>query len=96
MQGQYLIETVESHNGLRFSDQGNSLDWYASNAFGGTNYVNTPVGAVSHVDEPNLVGVNNAYVYFGLWAGSKNFGICAWNSRNTPYFQAVGDPLVAR
>jgi hypothetical protein len=36
------------------------------------------------------------YPYLGLWATGKNFAICAWNARITPYFQAVGDPFVTR
>jgi alpha-tubulin suppressor-like RCC1 family protein len=90
----WLIETVESFNGQRFTGQGNFVEWFSSNAFGGTNYSNTPVGAVSHVEEPSLGGVEDSSTYFGLWGGGKNFAICAWNSRLTPYFQAVGDPFV--
>lgn len=92
----YIVETIESNNGKRVSDSGNFLQWFSTNAFGGMNYANTPVGAVSHTDEPFLGGVNDVAKYFGLWATGKNFGISAWNSRNTPYFQAVGDPLVTR
>jgi hypothetical protein len=92
----WLIETIESFNGIRNSGQGNFVEWFASNAFGGTNYSNTPIGAVSHVEEPFLSGVENAPIYFGLWASGKNFAICAWNSRQTPYFQAVGDPWVTK
>ena len=61
-----------------------------------TSYTNTPVGAVTHVSEPGLPGVNDAAVYFGLWAGGKNFAISAWNSSRTDKFQAVGDPLVTK
>jgi len=75
---------------------GNFIQWFSSNAFGGTNYSNTPVGAVTHVEEPFSPGVENSQIYFGLWAAGKNFAICAWNSRRTPYFQAVGDPFVRR
>lgn len=92
----WLIETIESFNGIRNSGQGNFVDWFSSNAFGGTNYSNTPIGAVSHVEEPFLSNVENAPIYFGLWASGKNFAICAWNSRQTPYFQAVGDPWVTK
>ncbi len=52
-----------------------------------------PIGAVTHVDEPGFAG-NYASIYFGLWAGGKNFAACAWNSRWTPYLQAVGDPWI--
>ena len=94
----WLIETVESWNGTHdaYSGQGNFTKWFSSNAFGGTNYSHTPVGAVCHVFEPNLSGVNDAAIYFRLWASAKNFGVCAWTSRLTPYFQAVGDPFVTQ
>jgi hypothetical protein len=75
--------------------QGNFTQWFAQRAFGGTNYENTPVAAVSHTDEPNL-GVNDPAIYFGLWASGKIFAICAWNSRYTEMFQAVGDPFVRK
>jgi hypothetical protein len=48
------------------------------------------------VDEPGLYGISDPGAYFGLWAAGKNFAICAWNSYNTPYFHAVGDPFVRR
>ena len=94
----YLIETIESYNGQRNGGgfEGNFLDWYASNAFGGTNYSNTPVGAISTVEEPLLGGNGDPGLYFGLWVTGNNFGICAWNSRTSPYMQAVGDPLLRK
>jgi alpha-tubulin suppressor-like RCC1 family protein len=93
----WIMETIESFNGTRGGcGQGNFIQWFSSNAFGGTNYLNTPVGAVSHTEEPLLPGVNDSAAYFGLWAAGKNFAICAWKSRRTPYFQAVGDPFVTR
>jgi len=95
--GCWIIETVESFNGLRIDPgYGTFIKWFSSNAFGGTDYSNTPIGAVSHVDEPFEAGVNDAAIYFGSWAAGKNFAICAWASRLTPYFQAVGDPFVAK
>jgi hypothetical protein len=94
--GWWVIETIESYNGQRsyVGIDGLFLRWFSSSAFGGTNYSNTPVGAVTHVDEPGLSGINNPYTYFNLWAIGKSFGIAAWNSRQTPFFQAVGDPFV--
>jgi hypothetical protein len=92
----YLIETLESYNGQRILGCGNFIQWYSPDAFGGTNYSNTPVGAVTYVDEPFLPGVNSASEYFGLWASGKNFAICAWNSNGTTNLQAVGDPFIAR
>ena len=90
-----MIETVESFNGWRSWGQGNFIQWFCAVAFGGTNYENTPVAAVSNTDEPYGAG-NVPGQYFGLWAAGKNFAICAWNSRGTDRFQAVGDPFVRR
>jgi hypothetical protein len=95
--GWWIIETVESFNGIRGGfGQGNFTQWFASNAFGGTNYSNTPVGAAGHTEEPGLGGVENSAIYFGLWASGKNFAICSWNSRQTSFFQSIGDPLITR
>ncbi len=93
----WIIETVESFNGSRqWPQMGHFSQWFSADAFGGTNYMNTPVGAVTHVEEPTLFGVNKADLYFGLWASGKCFGSAAWNSRNTAFFQAVGDPFVTK
>ncbi len=92
----WIIETIESFNGQRAGDGGNFIKWFSSNAFGGTNYSNTPVGAVCHTEEPGYNGVENGSVYFGLWQSGKNFAGCAWNSKKTPFFQAVGDPLITK
>ena len=62
----------------------------------GTNYSNTPVGAVTYTDEPDLPGVNSPSIYFGLWESGKSFAICSWASRNTPRFQAAGDPFIIK
>jgi hypothetical protein len=94
--GWWLIETVESFNGQALSGMGDYIDWFRPDAFGGTNYSNTPVGAVTHVDEPFLPFVNDSSIYFGYWAGRKTFGISAWMSRKTPLLQAVGDPFVTK
>jgi len=96
--GWWIIATVESFNGQRAqsSVQGNFIKWFSPNAFGGSSYSNTPVGAVSYVEEPGVPFVENDYIYFGLWATGKNFGICAWNARGTDFFQAAGDPLVTK
>ena len=92
----WVIETIESPNGQRYqTDYGNFIQWFSASAFGGADYSNTPVGAVMYVDEPWLPYINYAPTYFGLWAAGTSFGICAWQSRLTPYFAAVGDPLVA-
>jgi hypothetical protein len=95
--GWWIIKTVESFNGKRDSgNQSNFIKWFSPNAFGGTNYSNTPVGGCSNVEEPGLEGGNIISSYFSLWSSGKNFGVCAWNAVNTPFFQVVGDPFVAR
>ncbi|HXP59291.1 MAG TPA: hypothetical protein VN829_02315 [Dongiaceae bacterium] len=92
----WLIDTFESFNGQPHSGQGNYWEWFYQAAFdSATNYENTPVGAITHTDEPDGL-FNLPYPYLGLWVAGKNFAICAWNTRQTPYFQAVGDPFVTR
>jgi hypothetical protein len=93
--GWWIIETMESFNGQPRGGQGDFNMWFDHRAFGGTNYQNTPVGAVTHVDEP-WGAWNDPQLYFGLWEAGRNFAVCAWNSRRTPYFQAVGDPFVRK
>jgi hypothetical protein len=98
--GWWIIRTVESFNGVRITSQGNFLSWFAATAFGGSNYTNTPVGAVCYVNEPYEYGTLDG-TYFGLWEAGFNFAICAYNSRNPNYpgdhfMQAVGDPFVCK
>jgi hypothetical protein len=97
----YVIATAESFNGQRLTGQGNFLEWFSSGAFGGTSYSNTPVGAISHVDEPDAQA-DYTFGYFGSWASGKSFAISAWIGQIGTYgpgytdedFQAVGDPFV--
>jgi hypothetical protein len=97
----WIIETIESRNGQRDNpntSQSNFLHWFSENAFGGTGYASTPIGAVSYVEEPTLPGVNKADVYFGQWATGKCLGTAAWNSWVSDMFypQVIGDPFVTR
>ena len=93
----YLINTVESFNGTRYRiSQGLFVKWFSSNAFGGTNYSNTPVGAISYSDEPGYSYVNRPDSFFGMWHIKKNFGMCAWQTILQPCVHAVGDPLVIK
>ncbi len=90
----WIVETLESFNGQRCCGyQGCVKQWFSTNAWGGANYSNTPVGGVSHVQEPGLAGVNGAS-YMSLWEAGYLFAECAWASKNTPCFQAMGDPMV--
>ena len=91
----WLIRTEESYNGQR---SGQFLEWFASNAFGGSSYSNTPIGGPTYVEEPLAPATDNA-ILFGLWAEGKNLAICCWVARNPgtpPYLQVVGDPFVVR
>jgi len=91
----WLIRTEESYNGQR---SGQFLEWFASNAFGGSSYSNTPIGGPTYVEEP-LAGATDNAMLFGLWASGKNLAICCWVARNPgtpPYLQVVGDPFVVR
>jgi len=91
----WIIRTEESFNGQR---GGQFLMWFSSNAFGGTNYSNTPIGGPTYVNEPQATATDNA-ILFELWASSKSLAICCWAARNpftAPYLQVVGDPFVTR
>jgi alpha-tubulin suppressor-like RCC1 family protein len=94
----YLIQTIESFNGERVEDPyfSNFLQWFSAGAFGGTNYSNTPVGAVCTVDEPSAGNAANpAGPMFGLWSVGAPFGYAGANSI-AGEGQAVGDPFVIR
>jgi hypothetical protein len=101
----YIMTTIDSFDGHRVTFQAGYLTWFASNAFGGTNYSNTPVGAVTTVDEPGTQGKVAPAVYYGQWAAGKSFAISAWAAQEQGngipgvvcfYFQAVGDPFVRK
>jgi hypothetical protein len=91
----FLIKTCESYNGQNATWQGNFVDWFAANAFGGTAYSKTPVGATTHVEEPYTSGCASPY-YLRDWESGMLFIEAAWDSRKTPYFMCLGDPLVKR
>ena len=95
----WIIKTFESFNGQRDRSnpsqeppQGDVEEWFASNGWGGTNYVNTPVGAVSDVEEPGVPA--NGPTYMSLWEAGFLFSECAWASDVVQYLQVIGDPLV--
>jgi hypothetical protein len=93
----YIMNTRESFNGQVAQEgaQGNFIKWFSSNAFGGANFSNTPVGAITHTSEPSA-GINKSVPYFPLWVTGGNFATCAWAVQVNNGFQAVGDPLVRR
>jgi hypothetical protein len=93
--GWYAIQTYESFNGWWNSWQGDFTDWFSANAFGGTNYSNTPAGSVNHVEEPTAGGVNGPS-YFQCWEKRHLFIDCAWTSLNTGAMVPHGDPWITK
>jgi hypothetical protein len=93
-----IVQIIESYNGqwVPIHDQTSFHDYFTGNSFWGTNYSNTPVGTVTHTDEPYFQGVADRFIYFGFWQGKKSFAICAWSARKAEEFQAVGDPFLIR
>ncbi len=94
------MASVDSYNGARNTGQSSFLTWWASNSFGGANYSNTPLGAVTHVAEPET-GVENTYTYYGTWAVGKPFVFNAWyalysNQGGYQECAVVGDPFVTK
>lgn len=94
----FLMTTVESFNGQRYAEmvgQGCYINWFCSAAFGGTNFSNTPVGAIGYTEEP-YSSRNHSGVFFGNWAAGKRFGSAAWNARDVTGFIVIGDPLIKK
>jgi hypothetical protein len=91
----YLVKTFESWNGIIASGHGNFEQWFNARAGGGWNYSRTPIGMACHTDEPSISGVEGT-MYMCNWEAGLLFSECAWSSRKTKYFMAVGDPLVKR
>jgi hypothetical protein len=100
--GWFIMATVDSFNGERETGQAGFLTWFATNAFLGTNYSTTPIGAVTHVDEPYTDGEENTYVYYRDWAVGRPFGITAWHALfsngnyNFKECAVVGDPFTMK
>lgn len=91
----YLVKTFESYNGILASGHGNFEQWFSPSTGGGWQYSRTPVGMACHTDEPSVGGVEGS-MYLCNWEAGLMFAECAWSSRQTKYFMAVGDPLVKR
>lgn len=91
----FLIQTVESFNGMRDTTHGNYISWFSKNAFGGSDYDKTPAAAIAHVDEPGVNGLNTSY-YFPCWNQGNLFIDCAWFSRASPMMEAIGDPWIRK
>jgi len=95
----WIIETMESFNGMPYKGHGDYFMWFSKHAFGGTDaepYSRTPVGAVTHSDEPGRPNWNIPEVYLPLWAQGATFSYSAWASPGDAVFTGVGDPFVRR
>jgi hypothetical protein len=94
----YPVMSIESFNGQwePFDGQTSYHFWFVENAFFGQSYEFTPAGAVSHLYELRVGGVNDPYQYFGLWELGRCFARCAWISRRHVILQAIGDPFVCK
>lgn len=92
----YVLFTLESWNGIYHyqqpGQQGNFEDWFSPNAFGGTNYSNTPVGTIVHTHEPGAGAITAKFFYF--WESGFNFADAAWAARRSPVIKVLGDPLL--
>ena len=66
--GWWVGMSVESFNGVYNVGQGNPVTFFAANAFGGTNYSNTPIAWIGDTTEPGVSGVGVAGIYFSAWA----------------------------
>lgn len=93
----YIMTTIESFNGTRWPGnfQGSYTGWFRPQSFGGANYSNIPVGAMTYVEEPGLAGVAGM-TYFMLWEMGFPHAECAWSARETTKFACIGDPLVVK
>jgi hypothetical protein len=91
----WLVKTIESYNGIIASGQGNFEGFFNPRCAGGFFHSRTPVGMACHTDEPRLGGIEGPQ-YLANWEKGLLFSECAWSSRKTPFFMAVGDPLVTR
>ncbi len=94
--GWYLLATIESGNGQMINDnQGDFVNFFSRNAFGGSSYENTPAGMSGFVEEPYLYGLYDS-MYFALWDMGYILADTAWLCRKTPFYIVVGDPLIKR
>ncbi len=95
--GWFAMTTYESYSGQTNAPTGGLscyTEWFAADAFGGSNFNNTPVIGVANTDEcgcaPQPMG------FLGLWCAGKNAAISCWQNgwQNVGTTLAVGDPLV--
>jgi hypothetical protein len=98
--GWYIMGDVDSYSGERppitqNPGQSSFITWFASNAFGGTYYSNTPVGAITSPIEPGFE--DNTSNYFGNWERGKCFIFTEYSGSDNPVAcQIVGDPFVVK
>jgi autotransporter-associated beta strand protein len=82
--------SIESFNGIYGDYMGDPTEFFAANAFGGTNYSSTPVCFAVHTSEPTYGGCTQAE-YFEGWARGWSSLEAAWAGRATGCFLVVTD-----
>lgn len=101
----YIAEVLESLNGQWSPGEGQHSyrEWFTSSAFGGTNWINTPVVALSSVNEPRVTGYFAPGVWLPLWNVGRSSARSAWLSQparvgatQPESMQLTGDPLIQR
>ena len=91
--GWYIMTCYQSTGGHRYDYYFSTyIDWFRSNAFGGTNYENTPVAAVANTDECGCSPLPTPL--FTAWVAGKYACIANWYAGGQTI--SVGDPLVKR
>jgi hypothetical protein len=94
--GWFLVASIESFSGIYgHATHGDPVDAFAAEAFGGTDYSNTPVGWIGHTAEPGLGGIHTKHLG-ERWAQGYTFAEAAWIGRNTRQCLAVGWPWATR
>jgi hypothetical protein len=80
--------------GLRPIRHSAYTQYFAKNAFGGTNYENTPVVWVGHSYEPFYPGALNNTFMRSWMGGQTAYATIAGNFSNSNPMLIIGDPLV--
>lgn len=100
--GWYIMSSGESFNGLLFpagSDTGRYQEhfprWFRQDAFGGSGYANTPIGASVTVSEPGIGGLVESE-FFTCWEQGELLIDCGWAGKGSSATMLVGDPYVTK
>lgn len=91
----HVMTCHESFSGHLFDAEHSSYGhWFSKNAFGGTNYENTPAGAIGNCNECGCAPGTDVLIY---WANGRMWSVAAWLSfglQSGPI--AIGDPFIVQ